>query len=99
MRNGIACAGNWIVDIVQSIDIWPQKSDLVRIRHEVSGVGGGAANASLTLPLSNRPRYAVGLIGPRCPCQALPDRLCYGKSRHARWLKQSRRSSTPRILK
>ena len=42
MRRGIACAGNWIVDIVHSIDNWPAKSDLVRITDEVEGTGGGA---------------------------------------------------------
>ena len=48
-RRGIACAGNWIVDIVHTIDAWPQKSDLVHIRAEVIGVGGGAANVALDL--------------------------------------------------
>ena len=31
-RRGIACAGNWILDIVHDIPVWPEKSDLVRIR-------------------------------------------------------------------
>lgn len=62
---GIACAGNWIVDIVHTIDAWPQKSDLVHIRNEVVGVGGGAANVILDLSAfqTGLPLYAVGLLG------------------------------------
>lgn len=64
-RRGIACAGNWIADIVHTIDAWPQKSDLVHIRHEVMGVGGGAANVVLDLAAlqTDLPLYAVGLLG------------------------------------
>ncbi len=64
-RRGIACAGNWIADIVHTIDTWPQKSDLVHIRHEVMGVGGGAANVVLDLAAlqTGLPLYAVGLLG------------------------------------
>lgn len=65
MRRGIACAGNWIVDIVHTIEAWPQKSDLVRIRDEVEGTGGGAANVLLALAAfrTGLPLYALGLIG------------------------------------
>ncbi len=65
MKRGIACAGNWIVDIVHTIEAWPQKSDLVRIRDEVEGTGGGAANVLLALSAfrTGLPLYALGLIG------------------------------------
>ncbi|MBC2834422.1 carbohydrate kinase family protein [Paragemmobacter straminiformis] len=65
MKRGIACAGNWIVDIVHTIEAWPQKSDLVRIRDEVEGTGGGAANVLLALSAfrTGLPLYAMGLIG------------------------------------
>jgi sugar/nucleoside kinase (ribokinase family) len=64
-RAGIACAGNWIVDIVHTIDAWPRKSDLVHIRREVTGVGGGAANVALDLAALGAPFpvLPVGLIG------------------------------------
>jgi sugar/nucleoside kinase (ribokinase family) len=64
-RRGIACAGNWIVDIVHTIDAWPQKSDLVHIRREVTGIGGGAANVALDLAAfgTGLPVVPVGLIG------------------------------------
>ncbi|MGL4312214.1 MAG: carbohydrate kinase family protein [Paracoccaceae bacterium] len=64
-RRGIACAGNWIVDIVHRIDSWPRKSDLVHIRAEATGVGGGAANVALDLAAfgTGLPVLPVGLIG------------------------------------
>ncbi|MFN7597977.1 MAG: carbohydrate kinase family protein, partial [Cereibacter sp.] len=64
-RRGIACAGNWIVDIVHSIDAWPRKSDLVHIRAETTGVGGGAANVALDLAafVTGLPIVPVGLVG------------------------------------
>lgn len=62
---GIACAGNWIVDIVHTIEAWPAKSDLVRIVDEVEGTGGGAANVLLSLAAfrAGLPLWAMGLVG------------------------------------
>lgn len=64
-RAGVVCAGNWIVDIVHTIDAWPEKSHLVRIRDEVEGTGGGAANVLLALAAfrTGLPLSAMGLIG------------------------------------
>lgn len=64
-RRGIACAGNWIVDIVHTIEAWPAKSDLVRITDEVEGTGGGAANVLLSLAAfqAGLPLWAMGLVG------------------------------------
>lgn len=64
-RRGIACAGNWIVDIVHTIEAWPAKSDLVRILDEVEGTGGGAANVMLSLAAfqAGLPLWAIGLVG------------------------------------
>lgn len=61
----IACAGNWIVDIVHDIDAWPAKSDLVHIRAERTGVGGGAANVALDLAAfdAGLTLFGVGLLG------------------------------------
>lgn len=64
-RAGVVCAGNWIVDIVHTIDNWPQKSDLVRITAEAEGTGGGAANVLLALAAfrTGLPLQAMGLVG------------------------------------
>ena len=61
----MACAGNWIVDIVHTIEAWPAKSDLVRILDEVEGTGGGAANVMLALAAfqAGLPLWAIGLVG------------------------------------
>ncbi|MFK8034215.1 MAG: carbohydrate kinase family protein [Hyphomicrobiales bacterium] len=63
--NGIVCAGNWIVDIVHSIDHWPNKNDLARIEHATHGIGGGAANVLTNLAELNPqlPLFPVGCIG------------------------------------
>lgn len=85
MTGGIVCAGNWIVDIVHTIDSWPGKSELVTIRDEAVGVGGGAANVAMDLAAfaTGLPVLPVGLIGTdlhgatvRATCRAagLPDR-------------------------
>lgn len=62
---GVVCAGNWIVDIIHTLDRWPAKSDLVQILDEVEGVGGGAANVALGLAAlgTGLPIYPAGLIG------------------------------------
>lgn len=62
---GIACAGNWILDVVHDITHWPAKSDLVCISGQTSGLGGGAANVSADLAAldGGYPVYAIGLVG------------------------------------
>lgn len=66
-RRGIACAGNWILDIVHDIPAWPEKSDLVQISKQVSGLGGGPANVSAGLVAMGvaYPVVPVGLVGAR----------------------------------
>lgn len=64
-RSGIACAGNWILDIVHDIPVWPGKSDLVLINAEHSGLGGGSANVAGDLKALgvNYPVIPIGVIG------------------------------------
>lgn len=64
-RGGIVCAGNWIVDIVHTIDQWPDKNDLSRIRNATRGMGGGAANVFVNLAglKPDLPLFPVGCIG------------------------------------
>lgn len=63
--DGVVCAGNWIVDVVHTLDRWPAKSDLVHILSEAEGVGGGAANVAIDLAAfdTGLPLFAVGLTG------------------------------------
>ena len=64
-RAGIACAGNWILDTVHDIARWPEKSDLVEITAQRSGLGGGAANVACDLVTMGAPYpvVPVGLVG------------------------------------
>lgn len=48
-HSGIACAGNWIVDVVHDIDRFPQPNHLVEINSQTVGIGGGAANVATDL--------------------------------------------------
>ncbi len=64
-RQGIICAGNWIVDIVHVIDQWPNKSELANIIREDRGIGGGAANviSALARMQVGFPLLPFGAIG------------------------------------
>lgn len=64
-RKGIVCAGNWIVDIIHDIPVWPDKSDLVKIANQTIGVGGGAANVAFDLAAIKvgYPVVPMGLLG------------------------------------
>ena len=64
-KRGIACAGNWIVDIVHTAPYWPNKGDLVRLAGCHIGVGGGAANVLTDLSSlgADFPLAALGRIG------------------------------------
>jgi sugar/nucleoside kinase (ribokinase family) len=62
---GVACAGNWIVDLLHTIDHWPQENDLARITKASSAIGGGAANVAFDLQAFgvSYPILPIGLIG------------------------------------
>ncbi len=55
-RKGICCSGNWIVDRVKTVDVWPQEETLANIVDEESGTGGAACNVAIDLS-----RFAMGL--------------------------------------
>ena len=94
-RSGIICAGNWIVDIVHTIDSWPRKSDLVHIRDEVVGVGGGPANVALGLRAMgfSDPLCAVGLLGQDLHAQTVLD-ACHRAGINTAGLRQSDKAPT-----
>lgn len=94
-RKGIICAGNWIVDIVHTIDTWPRKSDLVHIRDEVVGVGGGPANVAVDLARMGfaDPIYGVGLIGQDLHAQTVLE-ACKAARINTDGLKQSATAPT-----
>jgi len=63
--NGIACAGNWIVDQIKIIDCWPEQGALSTIRSLQYGIGGSPANVLTDLQSLgfSAPTIALGCIG------------------------------------
>jgi len=64
-RQGIACAGNWVLDTVHTISHWPEKSGLAIIESQNIDLGGGPANVALSLKAIgvSYPVIPIGLIG------------------------------------
>lgn len=64
-RLGITCAGNWIVDRVKTVDVWPQEERLANVLSETRGGGGGAHNVCIGLARmgASFPLRAVGMVG------------------------------------
>jgi len=64
-RKGILAGGNWIVDQVKMIDVWPQPEQLANIHNQYEGTGGAPYNVLIDLAkLGARfPLMAAGLVG------------------------------------
>ncbi len=65
MKQGILAAGNWIVDLVKTIDRFPAPGELCNIKSEVKSTGGGPCNVlfDLAAMTDEIPLYAAGRIG------------------------------------
>jgi len=64
-RKGIACAGNWIIDLAKVVDFYPPENALANILSESMGGGGCAHNVTLNLAKfdAGLDLYALGVIG------------------------------------
>jgi len=64
-QDGIACAGNWTLDLVKVIDGYPPEHSLASITAESMGGGGCAFNVSLSLAKfdGELDLYPLGVIG------------------------------------
>ena len=64
-RNGIIAGGNWIVDAVKIIDVWPQQDTLANIFSTAKGSGGSPFNILVDLALlgAKFPLAGSGLVG------------------------------------
>ncbi len=78
-RRGIACAGNWIVDHVKIIDVWPSPSNLANILSEEKGTGGCPFNCLIDLArlAPGLPLEAIGLIGEDDDAQWIRDQIAF----------------------
>jgi sugar/nucleoside kinase (ribokinase family) len=64
-RHGLTAGGNWIIDLVKMIDVYPSPEQLTNIRSQSEGTGGAPYNVLVGLALSGAPfpLYAAGLVG------------------------------------
>ena len=64
-RRGILCAGNWIIDHVKTIDVWPREETLANILAQERGTGGSAYNVAVDLAkfALGIPLAGLGLVG------------------------------------
>jgi sugar/nucleoside kinase (ribokinase family) len=64
-RRGILAGGNWIIDQVKIIDVFPQREQLANIRSQSQGTGGAPYNVLIDLAKlgCGLPLFAAGLVG------------------------------------
>ncbi len=64
-RRGLLAGGNWIIDQVKLIDVYPQPEQLGNIRSQSQGTGGAPYNVLIGLAKSGAPfpLLAAGLVG------------------------------------
>lgn len=64
-RSGLLAGGNWIIDLVKLIDVYPQPEQLANIRGQSQGTGGAPYNVLIDLAKSGAPfpLFGAGLVG------------------------------------
>src|SRR3989454_10912739 len=64
-RKGLLAGGNWIIDQVKLIDVYPQPEQLANIRSQAQGTGGAPYNVLVDLAKLgvSFPLFAAGLVG------------------------------------
>ena len=64
-RRGLLAGGNWIIDQVKVIDVYPQRDQLANIRSQSQGTGGAPYNVLINLArIGVRfPLFGAGLVG------------------------------------
>ncbi|MBI4662659.1 MAG: carbohydrate kinase family protein [Verrucomicrobia bacterium] len=64
-RSGLLAGGNWIVDQVKLIDVYPQPEQLANIKSQAQGTGGAPYNVLVDLAQlgAHFPLFGAGLVG------------------------------------
>jgi sugar/nucleoside kinase (ribokinase family) len=64
-RSGLLAGGNWIIDQVKLVDVYPQREQLANIRGQSQGTGGAAYNVLIDLARLGAPfpLMGAGLVG------------------------------------
>src|SRR5262245_2392600 len=65
LRRGLLAGGNWIIDQVKLIDVFPQPEQLANIRSQAQGTGGAPYNVLVNLARLGAPfpLFGAGLVG------------------------------------
>lgn len=94
-RRGLLAGGNWIIDQVKIIDVYPQPEQLANIRSQSQGTGGGPYNVLMDLARAGAPfpLLAAGMVG-RDPlgAQILAD--CKAHKINTRYLRTTPQAPT-----
>jgi sugar/nucleoside kinase (ribokinase family) len=97
-RSGVLAGGNWIVDEVKIVDVFPQRERLANIRRQFQGTGGAPYNVLLDLAAlgARFPLFGAGLVGKdSLGRQILEDCRRHGiNTRHLRATSKARTSYT-----
>ncbi len=64
-RSGVLAGGNWVIDQVKLIDVYPQPEKLANIQGQAQGTGGAPYNVLVDLAKLGAPfpLFAAGLVG------------------------------------
>ena len=64
-RRGLLAGGNWIIDLVKMIDVYPQPEQLANVRSQSQGTGGAPYNVLIDLARTGAPfpLFAAGFVG------------------------------------
>ncbi len=94
-RSGLLAGGNWIIDQVKLIDVYPQPEQLANIRSQAQGTGGAPYNVLVDLARLgvSLPLYAAGLVG-RDPLGAQIMEDCRRHGIDARFLRTTAEAPT-----
>jgi sugar/nucleoside kinase (ribokinase family) len=74
-RRGLLAGGNWIIDQVKLIDVYPQREQLANIRSQFQGTGGAPYNVLLGLAKlgASFPLLGAGFVGKDALGQLILD--------------------------
>jgi sugar/nucleoside kinase (ribokinase family) len=94
-RSGILGGGNWIIDQVKMIDVYPQREQLANIKSQSEGTGGAPFNVLVNLAKLKAPiaLSAAGLVG-KDPLGNKVFEICQKHKIDTKFLKATDEAST-----
>lgn len=94
-RSGILAGGNWIIDQVKMIDVFPQREQLANIKGQSEGTGGAPFNVVVDLAKMGAPfpLSGAGLVGKDALGQEILD-ICKRHKIDTRQIAQTTKGPT-----